>query len=269
MRPFKGCRERVDRADAHDKAFAKAWNTFVDDDPYHPVVQMQDDGTGAIFVRPNYAALPTEFSLELGEILYQLRAALDGCVYDAAILETNQDPPPNEAALAFPICTSETNFKNCAGNITPLTKKRRDIIEAVQPYKIPKLEPDLMVFNFNRTLGILHDWARKDRHRTLHVVGSWASNAKPKVSLPAGTSLAYMTLHDSGFLEDKGQIASFKITGYTRGMNVQGNPDLTIDIAVNEIPPPCADNDSLGNRLIAMIKATQAIISAFEESFGL
>ena len=32
-------------------------------------------------------------------------------------------------------------------------------------------------------------------------------------------------------------------------MEVQANPDLMIDLAVNEPPDPCADNDTLGNRL--------------------
>jgi len=269
MRPFEGCWQRIEWADAHRKTFAEAWNRFIEDDPYTSVVRMYHDGTGNMWVRPNYSSLDPIFSLHLGEILYQFRSALDGCVYDAAILESRKNPPPDEEYLAFPICASDKHFDNCTRNIEPLTKDRRDIIESVQPYNTPKLAPDLMVLNFNRTLGILHDWARKDRHRTLHVVGSWASNANPKLRFPEGASLAYMTVHGSGFLEDEGQIASFKIDGYTTGMNVQGNPDLSIDIAVNEIPPPCADNDTLGNRLLAMSVATQSIIGAFKKSFGL
>jgi hypothetical protein len=268
MKPFEGCWKRVERADAHRKTLAEAWNSFIEDDPYSVSVRMEHDGTGRIWVRPRYSALPASFALELGEMLYQFRAALDGCVYDAAILETRKNPPPDEKGLAFPICPSAKEFENAAWHIAPLLNDRRDIIESVQPYNTPKLAPELMVLNFNRTLGILHDWARKDRHRQLHVIGSWGSNANPKVRFPDDTNLAYMTVIGSGFLEDEGHIATFKLDGFTPGMNVQANPDLAIDIAVNEIPPPCADNDTLGNRLLAMSVASQSIIGAFKKSFG-
>src|SRR5437870_11622493 len=110
MRPFEGSWQRIERADAHRKTLAETWNSFIDDDPYSFSVRMEHDGTGRIWVRPNYPALPAIFSLELGELLYQLRAALDGCVYDAAILETRQNPPPDEQDLAFPICSSPESF---------------------------------------------------------------------------------------------------------------------------------------------------------------
>jgi len=262
MKPFEGRWKRIERADTHRETLAKAWNSFIEDDPYSVSVRMEHDGTGRIWVRPNYSALPASFALELGEILYQFRAALDGCVYDAAILETRKNPPPDEEDLAFPICHSPKDFENAAWHIAPLLNDRRDIIESVQP-------SELIVLNFNRTLGILHDWARKDRHRQLHVIGSWGSNANPKVRLPDGASLAYMTVIGNGFLEDEGHVASFKLDGFTPGTNVQANPDLAIDIAVNEVPPPCADNDTLGNRLLAMSVASQCIIGAFKKSFGI
>lgn len=113
-----------------------------------------------------------------------------------------------------------------------------------------------MVFNFNRTLGILYDWTRFDRHRKFHVVGSWASKANPAVRCPVGATLEYLRVSGSGFLEDESQIASFRVVGYRPGMTVQANPDFDIDIAVNEIPPPCTDNDTLGSRLRAMLIAT-------------
>jgi hypothetical protein len=42
----------------------------------------------------------SDISIEFGEMFYQLRAALDACVYESACLETGQTPPPDEAKLA-------------------------------------------------------------------------------------------------------------------------------------------------------------------------
>ncbi len=47
-------------------------------------------------------------------------------------------------------------------------------------------------------------------------------------------------------------------------MNVQGNPDLMIDVAVNEDPKPIAESDTLGNRLTEMIRAVTFVVWRLE-----
>jgi hypothetical protein len=143
------------------------------------------------------------------------------------------------------------------------------IIEAVQPYNAPELDPDLWVFNPQRSLGILNDWARKDRHRRLHVIGSVAFNASPKFRLPVGATLGWVVVNESVFLENETEIASFQIGGYAPGMNVQANPDLCIDVSVDETPTRCAGNDTFGNRLLGITRAVERIVGEFEEFFGL
>jgi hypothetical protein len=64
----------------------------------------------------------------LGEGLYQLRAALDGSIRGCAILETGQDPPPNENELEFPITFSAQSFKDSTWKIAPLSDYRRWMI---------------------------------------------------------------------------------------------------------------------------------------------
>lgn len=265
--PFKGCWDRIDRAETHSDAFAHAWNKFVEAEPYSPVLNIENDGTGTISMIQRYESLPDIFAFEFGEMLYQLRAALDSCIYASAIQESKRNPPPNEKDLAFPICNSEIEFKNAAWKIAPLSEERRGIVEQVQPYKTPDLAPELMVRNFNRTLQILNDWARKDRHRKLHMTGSWASRASPKLRLPTGCNLVSIHVVPDGFFENEYLVASFRLDGFIPGMKVQANPDLAIDIAVNEPPDPCADNDTLGERIRSMIFATKTIVRSLEESF--
>ena len=265
---FETCRKRIERAKAHSKTFAELWNELSEEDPYSTFVNVDDDGAGRIWISPRYErGLPDVFSLELGEMLYQFRSALDSCVYAAAIVESGQEPPPKEENLEFPICDSPAKFKKATWKIAPLTKKRRDIIESVQPYKTPPdLRPEFRVFNINRTLAILNDWARKDRHRQLRVVGSWVSSARPKVRLPAGVELVFMGVTGDGFLEHESEIASFQLAGWVRGMTIEANPDVFIDVAVNDDPPPCADNDTLSERIVAMTIWVNAIVEEIEKS---
>src|ERR1017187_7108614 len=171
MSPFDGCRDRIRRAVAHRESLAKTWNSLAEEDLFSVFVNMERDGTGSIYVSPSYN-LPSSCALELGECLYHLRSALDGSVYQAAIIQSGEDPPPNENNLEFPVCNSAINFEKSALKIRPLSQKCRTFIQSVQPYNTPEIPVDLMTLNVNRSLGILNDWARKDRHRRLHVVGA-------------------------------------------------------------------------------------------------
>ncbi len=264
---FLGCHERVSRAEAHIQAFAKAWSDFLEDEPYDAHLEIEADGTGTLSVVPRYESLPAVFSLELGEVLYQLRAALDAAIYACAIEETGQDPPPNARDLEFPICDTAELFKKSDRKIRPLTGERRQIVEAFQPFNmVQDLDPEIAFLSPHRTLAILNDWARKDRHRTLHVVGSWGSRAQPLVAVPPPAALAYLMVTYDGFLEHDCEVAAFKVDGYTGGMDVKANPNMFIDIAVDEDPPPCADTDTLGNRLKAMGIEVGAVVKALETS---
>ena len=48
------------------------------------------------------------------------------------------------------------------------------------------------------------------------------------------------------FLEGKTKIAAFTIEGHTPGMDVHANPNLPIDIALDEIPPSALRTIRLG-----------------------
>jgi hypothetical protein len=266
MTPFQGCWERIERAEFHQHEMAETWNDL-EDDAYTVSADMKDDGTGSIRVTPRDGVLPANVGLQFGELLYQLRAALDGCIFAAAILDSGKNPPPKERRLEFPICTRRDEFKNSDSKIFPLSDKRKAIIEAVQPYNTPALSPELFIGNVNRSLGFLNDWARKDRHRKLHPVGSWPSKAIPKLRIPPGTTIDYLTPTKTGILlEHEDEVAVFKLTGWVRGMKLSANPDVSIDIWLNESPPSAAENDTFSNRVESMIIATRFVIDAIETS---
>jgi hypothetical protein len=69
-----------------------------------------------------------------------------------------------------------------------------------------------------------------------------------------------------GFLEHDRDVATFKVDGYISGMDIKANPNMFIDVAVDEDPPPCADTDTLGNRLKVMGIEVGAVVRALETS---
>jgi hypothetical protein len=264
-RPFDVCWERITRARTHRNAIANAWNSFIEEHPYDVRSYVNDDGTGGILIE-QVKPIPLLIAVEIGEFLYQLRAALDACIYETACLNTGRRPPPDENKLEFPVCVSLDVFKKASRKIVPLTRQQRDIVEAVQPYNAPSLTADELPYNFNRCLGILNDWARKDRHRGLHVIASWASDIKPLIIIPSSAKLVeFRVVRDAFVLKDESEVATFRIDGWQRGMSVKANPNLYLDIAVDETPQPCHSVDSLGQRFLCMELAVRTIVDGMSK----
>ncbi|SRR6266699_612986 len=265
---FLTSRERIARAKTHREALGQAWAKFIDEpDAYDIGVRVEDEGTGGIWIQPT-RPLPPVLSLEVGEMLYQLRAALDACIYQAAILESGLDPPPDENSLEFPICLTEATFNSSARKFRPLSnKKLRDFIRHVQPYYIPHLNTPGAEW-LPETLAILNDWARKDRHRNLHIMGSWPSQANPQLRLPDGVTIRSMEIVGLGLLlGEESQLATFVLDGWKPGLHIEANPDVFIDVASNEPPPPKDASDTLDMRTKQMIAAVELVTKAFEQTY--
>jgi hypothetical protein len=266
----------------HHREFGRIWNEFLtggeavalDDsrvvaaaamkhEPYVPSVSVDPTGQGVIHVEP--VDFPgDELALELGEFLYQLRAALDSLVYDTTIVVSGQDPPPNAEDLEFPIRASEAGFKNAASKIAPLADHHRVWIEEIQPYRAEH-ETEGMEFSA-KALDAINDLARKDRHRGLRVVASWASNKNPQFDLPPGCSLEWVNITKDGLLEHESELATFKIRNWAPGLEMQANPNFMIDVAVEDAPPPADDEDTFFYRTRAWIVVVTALIDGFEKS---
>lgn len=261
---FRDSRDRIRRADTHRREVAEIWNGFMADEPYVPFVDVDDEGNGTIRIvqqRP----IPRRMSLRLGEMFYQLRAALDACVYGAAIRDSGQDPPPKPQQLEFPIFTDKGKFQNATRKIRPLAQKRRSIIETVQPYNASSVGPDERFIN--DSLGLLHDLARKDRHRRLRVIGAWASEASPQLRLPEGTELTYMSTMPDCFLKGEREIAEFHLSGWGPDMEIQANPDLFVDVALDESMPQSTGPHLLREMCESLFPAVETVVDRIESSF--
>lgn len=142
------------------------------------------------------------------------------------------------------------------------------MIEAVQPYKAPGLESPDVPYNFNRGLGMLNDWTRKDRHRGLHLVAFWASEIWPLLDLPSGTHIDQMTVTPSLLLRDETRVATFKLAGWQPGMNLRANPNLYLDVIIDDAPARCHQRDTLALRLRCMVMAVSNVVNEIARTLG-
>ena len=261
-------RARLERAKVHNSEFGRIWNEFThgeDSEPYYPVLHIEDDGEGVLYIEGDPAFPGEQLALHFGEMLYQLRAALDSLVYEVAIIDSGCDPPPDAEKLEFLIRGSEDSFDQGAWKIAPLTDQHRHMICSVQPYDIPgRGQGEALVA---RAFKELNDLARKDRHRGLRVVTAWVSNKNPLVDVPPGATLDWLKVTPDGLLDDSGELARFKVSGAANPhAEVEANPNCAFDVTVEDAPPPADDEDTLSARARTMIGCVSVVIEGFEKT---
>ena len=267
MRPYKAARLRFERAIAHGEHLSKLWNEIPTDILCTPKAKIDRDGHG-VLMATKVGEVPDELSLVLGEHLYQLRSALDACIYQATVYATGKNPPPDENKLEFPITSDPTEWPKLAKRrLAELPVGVQKGIESVQPYHSLSLPPEDMVSSIGRSIGILHDLARKDRHRQLHIVGSWPLEVKPDFSFPARVSLRAFETMPPSLLQEGTVIARYHLDGFVSGMEVGVVPNLKTNFGCAEPPIACHPTDTFDRRLAEMVNAVGSIVAAFEKDF--
>jgi hypothetical protein len=258
---FADSRKRLDRAVKHAETFRTIWEASVDPVSHQTVMEMNSDWTEGV-ARYVHAPLPeNELSLELGEMFYQLRAALDGVIYKAAVIAEGIDPPSNANRVEFPICIDLAKFSRNTINDPPFPNNLRDWVETIQPYNASKTAGTDLHF-VNTCLKLLHDCARKDRHRKLHLVAAVPTYINYRLEMWPGR-LVFAEPLVCNLFEDKNEFLKFRTTGFTsNGGKIKLNSDVMIELSIEEIPLL-----NLGNSaavINSIFSAVDVVIAYFE-----
>lgn len=157
----------------------------------------------------------------LGEFLHQLRAALDNCLYAAAVIDSGVSPPPGGDRLQWPICLTPADWKDSTRRYAHLSPDIIGALERIQPYNAEC--PDW------NCLRILHDLARIDRHRTLSVVALYNS----RVGLRFDERWITDVEMQPGIVHDGGVLVRFTYTGTVPlgREHIDGDFEFEVDVA--------------------------------------
>ncbi len=220
--PFQAAWQRIDRAATHRKAAVQLWNAWIDEEPYSFSLANYGDGHhGLIVVQDD--ATPPDMAVVLGEWLYNLRCALDYAVYDAAVCVSGTNPPPMKGQLQLPVCFTEGDYRKNEYRLKPLADQHRFIIEKMQPYQHD--DPD------TSALGWLHKLARIDRHRSLHVITTYAAEMNPQVEITGANddTVVEFTVGHRVVVDRETEIARFTVTPWNDDWEVEVNPQTGLD----------------------------------------
>ena len=127
---------------------------------------------------------PVELALRFSEWLATLRAALDNALYALVAATSGENPPPQAERIQYPICSTQEDFKRHAKRLTMLPGRIIEALEQSQPYQ-SQYGPES-----NLTYWI-HELARKDRHRSLHVGLGRVDEHRIRVAPPPGVTLRF------------------------------------------------------------------------------
>jgi hypothetical protein len=142
----------------------------------------------------------------------------------------------------------------------------RGLMEAVQPYKGATCQYDGMGWDLGQTLMVLNDWARIDRHRKLHLVGTAITGGFLRTAIPVGSpmSVEYCNFVMGDVLENESKVADFKIANMVPNSQIHMQPNFTFEITVDETPRLRLQEISY-----AMHLSVQAVRESFERHFGI
>jgi hypothetical protein len=108
---------------------------------------------------------PSDWSLRIGEIAHNLRAALDGLTWQLALI-TKGDPYKN---TAFPIVLEKTKWKTVSNNLLQDVPRKpvnfRQMIESFQPYNGKRLRRRSPLYR-------LEELNNTDKHRLVTILNT-------------------------------------------------------------------------------------------------
>ena len=267
---FKNSWNRLQRAAHHARAFAAEWDAIFDGEPLQP--ELREDKAGWFTIVANFVpsaqerVLRNTLALELGELAYQLRAALDGLIWDTVTHMQGFEPPTDEAnRLEFPILNGKVrHFDNCGLQKFPFPHRLKGWLESIQPGSLEKPigDPDR---GLKTTLEDVHNLARLDRHRRLRTIAAILADLSLSIETkpPGGKIVAHEALA-CDLLNGQNEIVRCRVecAGGLLPYNISLKAQIAFDISVEGVELYYGVN--VMSQLNRFIRAVEHTIIRFE-----
>lgn len=231
---LKSARLKLCRAIEHLDALELEIKRFNESKPYKVMVERNFNIGQNMLVYYPLGTIPAYWSTVIGDILFNLRSALDHAVYELTVWHKGAPLPNTE----FPIFEDKTVFSEVKNNGQPtnrsglykmrgLSKKTQAVIEARQPCNIG--ESGLIPY-----LSVLHELNIVDKHREVHLCrqsfGGVSFPSLAEISPNAGSG--YRIALGIANLEER-TILAYWVTDVFDG-EMEVDTDVTIGIAFDK-----------------------------------
>ena len=196
--------------------------------------------------------VPIEWSVILGEILYNLRSALDHLVWQLVVANGQTAGHHN----AFPIVNSERAWQKATKRLEGVTSEVKEKIRCLQPYT-GGLNLPFDVRNFWK----LHSLCNIDKHRHLNIVIVGTSGIKPIVfgvnHPPLNKTSTSPPLRG---LCPLGKIKKDKVLLCLNNAEVEFHPSFQIDLRFEDIGKPNVTADTVPSILHKCLETVRGAV---------
>jgi hypothetical protein len=275
VKRFRNSWSRLERAKYHLAAFQVEWNGLLSQNPFGTIVKYDEDsGWYTASFTADEASRErignTQLPLILGEFAYQLRAALDGLIWDAITIKQGTEPSADANRLDFPILNGkDRDFMKCGLHKFPFPIKLKNWLESIQPdlAEKPLGHPDRGLAN---ALESIHNLARFDRHRRLRIIAAMPTELYANIIF--NPAEGFEDIDREGFpcniLGGEYDLMRFKVQSSTgdRPKKIRIETGAKFEIFFEDVPP--LDDLPSGAQLGMLADATQYVITRFEDEFA-
>lgn len=227
-------RAKFNRAVEQFGGLQKEISRFLESKPYRIECERDVEADEWVIVQYPVGDFPGHWAVVLGEILYNLRSALDHAVYTLTILNHGTELDGTE----FPVFSDEDMFrqkKKGTGEPTKisglyrirgLTKKTQAVIESLQPFRIKNVPAGHL-----STIALINELCNIDKHRTLHLCRYDMSGQsfEPTKSMPFTGEVKLIIGADPNDRAELFRWPASKATPEEMGMKAEMHLDVAFD----------------------------------------
>jgi hypothetical protein len=247
---------KVARAQRHYAELEEALKVFFSTNPYKIATRRNNAGR-IVYYLSEVTDVPTDLTLIAGDVIQNLRSALDHLAYDLWAKESNGHG--REDKIYFPIDKDGPSYnRNKAGRTQGISARSRGIIDSLRPYP-----------GGNDNLWRIHALNNRDKHRLLVTVGScfqsmdlgayMMASMRKMPDLPEDMRAHLPDL--SLFLRPADNLFPLKIGAelFIAGEDDEENPEIKFQFGVILHEPGVVDGEPITDVLSAMIAEVERI----------
>jgi len=229
---------------------------FIDGNPYGVVADYDGQTEKCVLRTQVFDHPPQDWGIIIGDIVHNLRSALDQLVWQLALLQTST---PYDRA-AFSITTTPNRYRdNGRRLVQDLTPRQEALIKWFQPYRRGnKTESDF--------LWLLHDINNTDKHRVIQTIGTVFAMQGLGFGNMRGFDLYNMNVYGGQRLEDGAPVADFTLVQTAPDAYMDMHPEITPNIEFDEGSSAVKDMP-LVSTLLDIVAHVERIIPCFERFF--
>lgn len=263
MHPLDGARLKVQRSLEHETALHHAISAFLEANPYGATFE-HNAASGEQIVRIQISDVqpPLEWSILLGEVLHNLRSALDHVVWQLILHDGGQ---PRPKVSGFPVYTDEPSYRRSGRGggqqmIDGIKGPGRSIIDGAQPFAEGQRAKLTALYMLNELWNI-------DKHRTLHLMRMMSDVAHVSLGAASGLRIESQELRAAGPIEDGAEIARLRLVATQQQAMLALNAEIRQDIVFDEAEPSALTNAPVRANLSVVGGQVQSLVERFAPIF--